>query len=305
MTLSIVSPVYNSVNTIYTLIDEIEKSVSVFIKDFEIILVDDGSIDESWNEIEKISAQNSFVKGIKLSRNFGQHYAISAGLEHVKGDWIVVMDCDLQDNPTEIPRLFKKAQEGYAIVTAQRINRKDNFFKRWSSKLFWKTLSYLTGTSIDHTVANFGIYRKDVIANLNLMKETIRFFPTMVLWVGFKSTSIKTEHSNRHDGKTTYSYYKMFRLAIDVILANSDKPIRIVIRIGFLISFFSFFLGIYYLFLRISNQIIMPGYTSLIISIWFLGGLTILILGILGLYLGKTFEGVKGRPNYIIEKKTN
>ena len=211
----------------------------------------------------------------------------------------------MQDSPDEIPMLLQKAREGFPIVTASRTDRKDTYFKKWSSRLFWKTLSYLTGTLLDHKVANFGIYHKEVIKAICMLKEPVPFFPTMVLWTGFKRSTIDVEHGKRHSGKTGYSFYRMFKLAIDIILANSDKPIRIVIRIGFTLSLISFLIGFYYLFLNLTNQIIIPGYTSIIISIWFLGGLTILILGILGLYLGKTFEGVKDRPKYLIEKKTN
>jgi dolichol-phosphate mannosyltransferase len=287
------------------LVQEIHTHILSITNNYEIILVDDGSKDNSWKEIENISSTDAKVKGIKLSRNFGQHYAIIAGLEQATGEWIAVMDCDLQDNPEEIPALYNKAQEGFAIVTASRTDRKDPFLKKCSSRLFWKTLSYLTGMSLNYKVANFGIYHKDVIKAITSLKESIPFFPTMVLWTGYKRTTIGVEHGFRHSGETGYSYYRMIKLAIDIILANSDKPIRIVIRVGFGISMISFLIGLYYFVLHLANKIIIPGFTSLIISIWFLGGLTILILGILGLYLGKTFEGVKGRPNYIIEKTTN
>jgi dolichol-phosphate mannosyltransferase len=304
MLISVVTPVYNSSTTINTLVRQIVETVAPLASPFEIIMVDDGSTDDSWDVIESLCI-HAPVRGIKLSRNYGQHHAIMAGLAEACGEWIVVMDCDLQDNPVEIARLYRKAMEGYAVVTACRIDRKDPFLKKLFSRMFWKTLSYLTGASIDHKIANFGIYRKDIIQAIIRMNEPVPFFPTMVLWAGFKKTTIDAAHGKRHSGKTGYSYSRMLRLAIDIILANSDKPIRIFIRIGFAISLISFFIGLRYLFLHLTHRIVVPGFTSIIISIWFLGGLTILILGILGLYLGKTFEGVKGRPNYIIEKKTS
>jgi glycosyltransferase involved in cell wall biosynthesis len=305
MNLSIVSPVYNARHHITEFVHEIERHVSKLTNEYEIILVDDFSRDNSWLLIETICNTNKKVRGIKLSRNFGQHYAITAGLDAAVGEKIVVMDCDFQDAPAEIPNLYSKSTEGYEIVLARRINRKDGFLKKLSSKLFWNTLGYLTGTNIDHTVANFGIYSKAVIQNVCSLRESIRFFPSMVLWVGFRKTSLDVQHQERHSGKSGYNFSRLFKLALDVMLAYSDKPIRIVIKIGFIISLFSLLVGVYYFFLNITNQIVVPGYTSIIISIWFLGGLIILILGIIGLYIGKIFEGVKNRPIYIVEKTIN
>ena len=215
------------------------------------------------------------------------------------------MDCDFQDAPSEIPNLYNKTKEGFDVVLARRINRKDGFVKKLFSKLFWKTLGWLTGTNIDHTVANFGIYNKKVIQAVCSLRESIRFFPSMILWVGFSKTTLDVKHQERQTGTSGYNFSRMFKLALDVMLAYSDKPIRLVIKMGFFISLFTLLIGLYYLYLNITHQILVPGYTSLIISIWFLSGLIILILGILGLYIGKTFEGVKNRPIYIIEKKLN
>ena len=145
--------------------------------------------------MKKFQKNDPNVKGIKLSRNFGQHYAISAGLDHISGDWIVVLDCDLQDRPEEIPNLYKKAQEGYHIVKGSRKQRIDSFSKKMQSKIFYLTLSYLTGTKHDSSVANFGIYKREVIDAIGQLRESIRYFPTMVKWVGFKSTTIEVEHS--------------------------------------------------------------------------------------------------------------
>lgn len=305
MYLSIVSPIYNAASHLKQFVAEIEKQISAIASEYEIILVDDFSPDNSWAVIQEICSANPNVKGVKLSRNFGQHYAITAGLDYTKGDKVVVMDCDFQDAPSEIPNLYKKSLEGYDIVLARRIERKDNFTKKLFSKLFWKTLGYLTGSHIDHTIANFGIYSRPVIDAVCSLRESIRFFPSMVLWVGFAKATLDVEHQERQTGKSGYNFSKMFKLALDVMLAYSDKPIRIVIKTGFIISFLSLLMGFFYFILNFTNQIAVPGYTSIMISIWFLGGLIILILGILGLYIGKTFEGVKERPIYIVEKELN
>jgi glycosyltransferase involved in cell wall biosynthesis len=305
MILSVVSTIYFSQDSIELLVQKIKYECDKLNIVYEIILVDDGSKDASWNKIEALSIINPSLIGIKLSRNFGQHYAISCGIEHAKGEWVIVMDGDLQDNPKEIQRLYDKTKEGYKIITANRINRKDTFFKKFTSMLFWKTLSYLTGNPLHHTISNFGIYHKSAIHAVINMRDNIRFFPTMINSVGFLKTTIDVEHQPRQEGKSTYSIDKMLRLALDVIIVNSEKPLKLVIKIGLLISFISILISVYYFYQFITNQIVVPGYTSIILSIWFLGGIIILILGILGLYISKTLDAVKNRPYYIIEKMTN
>src|SRR6266496_1671373 len=271
--LSIVSPVYKAEAIVHILVEQTVRSIETITSDYEIILVDDGSADNSWNEIIKECEANKKVKGIKLSRNFGQHYAITAGIEHATGEWVVVMDCDLQDRPEEIARMYEKTKEGYDIVLARRIERKDHFSKRFSSKAFYFVLSYLTGTSQDPRIANFGIYHRKVIASINKLKEPIRYFPTMVKWVGFKKTIINVEHGKRESGSTTYNWAKLFRLALDIILANSDKPIKLIFKTGFFIALFSLLFGIYILYNYFIHRITVAGYTSLLISIWFIGGM--------------------------------
>lgn len=302
--ITVVSPVYNSEKSILELIMRLNESLLLISKNFEIILVEDGGNDNSWELISKVCSQNNKVKGFKLSRNFGQHYAISCGLDQANGDYIVVMDCDLQDRPEEIVNLYNKITEGYDVVVGRRKNRKDKFTKKLFSKLFSLTLGYLIGAKVDHQVGNFGIYNKKVINSIRNLKESIRVFSLMIQWVGFKRTSIEVEHSERFEGTTTYNFNKLVKLALDIFLAYSDKPIRISIKIGFLISSITFFLGLYNLYLFLANKITVPGYTSIILSIWFLSGLMICIIGLIGLYVGKIFEGVKNRPFYIISETT-
>ncbi len=303
--ISIVSPVYRAENIVDKLVTEIIKSVSQITENFEIILVEDGSPDDSWAKIEENCQKDTRVKGIKLSRNFGQHYAITAGLDHAQGEWIVVMDCDLQDRPEEIPNLYKKAKEGFDVVLAQRHQRKDNFFKKLFSWAFYKVLSYLTGVKHDESVANFGIYHKKVIEAVKQMRESIRVFPIMVRWVGFKQTKLKVEHAEREEGKSSYNFKRLLNFALDIILAYSDKPIRLTIKTGLLISFLSFIFAIILLVQYFLGKITVAGYASLIISIWFFSGLIMMTLGVIGLYVGKIFEGVKNRPIYVIKDFLN
>ena len=227
--LSIVSPVYRAEKILPVLVQRITQAVSAITTDFEIVLVDDRSPDNSWAVIETLARDNPQIKAIRLSRNFGQHYAITAGLDHAKGEWIVVMDCDLQDRPEEIPVLYQKALEGFDIVLARRAVRKDKFAKRLFSKYFYKVLSYLSGSEQDASVANFGIYNRKVTDAIRQMRESIRYFPTMVQWVGFRAAKIEVQHDERFEGETSSNLRKLMRLASDIILAFSDIPLRILI----------------------------------------------------------------------------
>lgn len=304
MKLSIVSPVYRAELVLDELVERISNSIPSAFNSFEIILIDDFSPDNSWKKIMEIAKKNQNVTGFKLSRNFGQHYAITAGLNQVSGDYIVVLDCDLQDQPEEIEKLFNESQKGFDIVLARRYERKDTFFKKTVSKLFYKTLSYLTGTKQDATVANFGIYSKKVIDEVVKLQEKIKYFPTMVKWVGFSTSYVDVEHASRAEGKSNYNLKKLINLALDIILAYSDKPLRLIIKFGLTIAFISFLMVVYVVYSKITGHFNVSGYASLLSSIWFLSGCILTTLGIVGLYVGKTFEGVKNRPTYIIEKTT-
>ena len=301
--ISIVSPVYRAEKILPILVSEINLVMKRIGEDYEIILVDDRSPDNSWEVMKVLSSQNSKIKSIRLSRNFGQHSAIFAGLTKTKGDWVVVMDCDMQDQPKEIAKLYKKALEGYDIVLGQRENRKDKFLKKLSSKLFYKVFNYLSGGQFNNEIGNFGIYKKKVIDSILNINDYIKFFPLFINWVGFKSTSIPIEHSSREEGKSSYSISRLLKLAFNVIISFSDKPLRLFINFGLGISILSFILGIYYLYLAVTHRITQPGFSSLILSIWFLSGIIISCIGIVGVYLGKTFDQTKNRPTFIIDEE--
>jgi dolichol-phosphate mannosyltransferase len=303
--ISIVSPVYKAGTTVSTLVDQVKEEVGKITQNFEIILVEDGSPDNSWQGILAEAAKDKRIKGIKLSRNFGQHYAITAGLDFTKGEWVVVMDCDLQDSPAEIINLLEKAREGNKIVLAKREIRKDSFFKKFTSKLFYMTLTFLTGVKQDASVANFGIYHKDVVEAIRKMREPFRNFAAIVQWTGFSPIKIVVKHSERMEGKTTYNLRRRMRLALDTILAYSNKPLYYIVMLGLLVSLLSFVAAIIVFIKYLQGSIPVAGYTSLILSIWILGGLLMMFLGIVGLYIGKTFEGIKNRPIYIVTETQN
>jgi len=303
--ISIVVPVYGCSNSLETLYKRLNKSLSTVTDSFEIIMINDASPDDAWGTIKELSKQNSRVIGINFSRNFGQHYAITAGLERAKGDWIVVMDCDLQDQPEEIAKLYNKAQEGYDIVFGQRKNRQDSFLKKLGSKLFYKLLSYLTNTKQDSSIANFGIYSKSSIDAVLSMGDKLKCFPVMIRWVGFKSSTVTIKHASREEGKSSYSLSSLISLSIDIMLSFSDKPLKLAVKSGFIISTLSFIISLVILIKALVTDYIVPGWASTIMSLWFLGGLIIMVLGIVGIYVGKTFNQVKDRPSYLIQETTN
>lgn len=303
--LTIVSPVYRAETLVAKLVSELRSALKTIDAPYEIILVEDGSPDRSWDAICEIARLNPSVTGLKLSRNFGQHYAISAGLSRARGKWVVVMDCDLQDNPREIPKLLKKANEGYDVVLARRSERRDGIFKRMSSRVFYAIFGWLTGVKQDAAIANFGVYNQRVIAAINSMPETIRYFPTMVRWVGFRTATVDVEHAQRGEGETSYGFRKLVKLAVDICLAYSDKPLRIAVWTGFAVSSIGFVFAAYTALLAVRGQIAVLGYASLIISVWILAGLVMSIVGVVGLYVGKAFEGIKGRPAFIVAEETD
>ncbi|WP_396146689.1 glycosyltransferase family 2 protein [Flavobacterium sp.] len=302
---SIVSPVYRAEKIIDKLVSEIQKVMIEMKVSYEIVLVDDRSPDNSWQKMVALSKLHREVKSVRLSRNFGQHPAIMAGLSLAKGEWIVVMDCDLQDQPKEIIKLFQKTQEGYDIVLAQRGDRKDGFFKKLFSKLFSIIYSYLTETKFDNSIANFGIYNKKVIHQVNEMNDYIKSFPLFVNWVGFTSTSVKVEHAERESGKSSYTFSKLLSLAFNTIISFSNKPLKLFVKFGLLISFCSFAFGVYTIIRYFAGQILVLGYSSLMVSIWFLFGILITVIGVVGIYIGKIFDQSKGRASFIIDKKIN
>ena len=303
-TFSFVSPVYQAEGLLAELVGRLVAVGEGLGGDFEIVLVDDRSADGSWARIQGLAARDPRVRGLRLSRNFGQHRAITAGLEQCRGEWVVVLDCDLQDRPEEIPALYAQARRGYDLVLAQRTDRQDSWRKKLLSRLFYRTLSYLTETPQDPAVANFGIYHRKVIAAVLTMRESIRYFPTMVRWVGFRAATVDVAHAERVAGSSSYSWNRRTNLALDVMLAYSDKPLRLAVKLGLVISGLAFLMLPITLWRYLTGRIWEPGYTSLIMSIWFFSGMLLSGLGMVGLYVGKTFEQVKNRPIYLVDAET-
>jgi polyisoprenyl-phosphate glycosyltransferase len=303
--LSIVSPVYKADNLVDKLVERIIKAVSKLTENYEIILVEDCGPDDSWQKIQEICEKYPFVKGIKLSINCGQQHAIQAGLDESKGKYVITMDCDLQDRPEEIHKLYSKAKEGYEIVVASRQNRQDDVFKKFLSKIFYKILGYLTETEQDSSVANFVLYHRSVIDALARMHDNNRYYPMLHQLVGFNSTKVEVEHASREEGESSYSIKKRLNLALNTTLSFSDKPLRLIVKFGIFLSFISFCSAIILVILYFLRDVRVAGWASLAMLLSFFSGTTISVLGMVGLYVGRIFDSVKNRPNYIIHKTIN
>jgi polyisoprenyl-phosphate glycosyltransferase len=302
--ISIVSPVYRAQSCLDELHKRLVASLSSITPDFEIVLVDDGSPDGSWVEVERIAAADLRVIGVQLARNFGQHHAISAGLREARGRWIVVMDCDLQDRPEEIPRLYEKAREGFDCVLARRSKRMDGWRKRFGSWVFYKLFNYLTDLNYDGTVANFSIVRRRVVDEMLRLDEATRFYGGFLAIVGFTRAFVDVQHDPRFSGSSAYTFVKLLRLGSNVILAHSNKPLRLCVQAGMLLSGVSFLAAIGYLVWTLVFGAAVMGWPTLIISVYLSAGAIIFTLGVLGLYIDRIFAEVKRRPVYVVRKRT-
>ena len=303
--LSVVSPVYHGENMLEELVARISKAVAPLTSDYEIILVNDCSPDASWEEIKTLCARDAKVKGINLAHNFGQPYAITAGLSYAQGDYIAVIDCDLQNKPEDLPALFLKAMEGYDIVSARRVHRDDTFLKRMSSAVFHRVYDFLSGFSTDKAVAEFGVYSKRIVKVYCSIPEYSRSFVELIHTLGFRKTGIDVMHDHRLEGKSSYNLSRLLRLSFNAIISNSNRPLQLAVTLGFIMSLFSFLMAVYNIFAKFAGWNEVAGYTTTVFSIWFVGGLLLFMMGILGLYIGKIFDQVKGRPVFIIQDTLN
>lgn len=302
--ISIVVPVYGSDGTLAPLYERVATAMARIPASFELIFVDDRGPGKPWEIIKNIASKDPRVIGLRLSRNFGQHSAIAAGIDLSRGRWLVIMDCDLQDRPEEIPRLWTKAQEGHDVVTGRRVERQDGLFKRLSSKVFHKVFMYMTEQKSDATQSSFGIYSRKVVDVIKKMHEQPQVFPLLARWAGFESTPIDIEHGKRAEGKSSYNFSRSLSLAIDIIVFHSNKPLKMCIQFGFLMAFTAFCFGVWFFIRYFVFDSIPTGWTSVIVSLFFLSGVILLGMGILGIYIGRVFDQVKGRPAYVIKEQT-
>lgn len=304
--ISIIAPAYRCAECIPELCRRLKLALARINPNFEIILVNDSSPDRDWAVIQEEARADRRVKGINFSRNFGQHHAITAGIDHATGDWIVVMDCDLQDQPEEIEKLYRKAiDENNDIVFARRVERKDTLMKRLMSRSFNLLYNFLSNTRIDPTTGNFSISARRVMDNYRRLRESSRSHGLTLLWCGFKVGYADVDHAERFAGKTTYNLRRSVHLAIESISSQSNKPLRMSINFGFLMSGFSFLFALSIVFRKLMWNIPVSGWASMIVSLYFIGGLLMANMGVIGLYLGKVFDETKNRPIYIVRETLN
>jgi len=303
---SIVVPLYNEEENIPELYRRLtavmNRLTSEETGDYEIILVDDGSSDQTWALVQELREKDSRVKGISFSRNFGHHIAITAGLDHAKAQTIILMDGDLQDQPEEIPRLHQKLLEGYDLVYGIRRVKKDSPMKRLNSSLFWWFLNKFSGIHIPRNQSLLRIFDRKVLDVVNNMRERARFIHGMIAWTGFRTALLEIAHAPRERGVSKYNMVKLFRLAFNAITAFSIVPLRLATYLGILSSGLGFFYALYFLYKKIFLGIPVLGYASIIVAVLFVGGVQLLILGIIGEYLGRIYQEVQARPIYIIRE---
>jgi len=303
--ISVVAPAYRCASCLKELHRRLCATLEQLTPHFEIILVNDASPENDWQVICELAALDPRVKGINLSRNFGQHYAIAAGIDHARGDWVVVMDADLQDQPEEILRLHVRAQEGYDVVFATRGNRQDPFLKKLYSRLFTRVINALSSVHVVEGLSNFSIFSRQVADHFRALRERARSFGLLMLWLGFRVSYVEVVHGARYAGTTSYTFLKALRFALDSLVSQSDQPLRISIKLGFLTSALSAsyacWLAIRYYLLGVA----VAGWTSVMVSLFFLTGVILADLGIIGLYLGKVFDEAKRRPLYVVREQCN
>ena len=288
------------------LVRQIEETVSKLTSDYEIILVEDHSPDNSREIITEICRKNKRVKGVFLSRNFGQQYALNAGFDLSTGDYVVTLDCDLQNPPAQIKDLYEKIQEGYDIVFASRQNRPDNFFMTQGSHLFNKLMGFLTDTKQDESLAEFAIYRRKVIDAMAQMGDYRRYYPLMNQWVGFKTAKVFVNHDERTDGKeSSYSMRKRIELAVTTAVSFSTKSLRLIVYFGVIITLLAIIAALGLVIKTIVRDTPVSGWVTLFVSMWFIAGIMISVMGIIAVYIGSIFDEVKHRPSYIIDEKLN
>jgi dolichol-phosphate mannosyltransferase len=303
--LSVVSPCYGAPELVAPLVDRLVAALAPVTPDFEILLVNDACPRGSWAEIEKACAREPRVIGLNLSRNFGQHYAITAGLDHARGEWTVVMDCDLQDQPEEIPKLLARAREGFEVVFARRAERQDSLLKTLPGDVFGWLMTWLTGVKGDRAIANFSLIARPVVQAFRQFRERDRAYAMIVHQLGFRRAYVDVAHAARPSGRSAYTLRKLVDFAIQNIVAASTRPLRLSIRLGLTIAAASVAFAVFLVARYFLHGIGVPGWTSLAVLISFFFGLLFMQLGVIGLYLGKTFDEVKRRPLYLVAHTLN
>jgi len=295
-----VAPVLNEALNIEELVSRLTAALSAITQDHAILIVDDGSADNTWAELKRMTARDPRVGGLRFSRNFGQHAAITAGIGAADADWVVVLDGDLQDRPEVIPDLYAKAQEGYDCVFVERQERPESKLYLLGQQLFYGILRGLTRGNYDGRHGNFSIISRDVAQSYNKLGENSRFYGGLIDWLGYDRASIEAKHGERHAGTTSYSFRKRLRFAKHIVLSFSTQPLDLTLALGVIVTVVAFGFGIAVLIRAMFFGYAVQGWASLMVSTFFMGGMQMTLVGMVGLYVGRIYEEVKKRPPYII-----
>lgn len=301
--LSVVVPIYNEGETVPELHSRLKKSAESITPHYELIFVNDGSKDHSLVQLIRLASEFENTYYINLSRNFGHQIAVSAGLDFCSGDAVVIIDGDLQDPPELIPELYRKHREGFEVVYAKRAERKgEGVMKKLTAHLFYRVLKKITSVPIPLDTGDFRLIDKKVVHYLRMMPEQNKFLRGQIAWMGFNQTHVLFSRDQRKHGKSGYSWKKMFQFAMDGITSFSDKPLKFVTRLGFLMSFIAFVVFVYSIYAHYVLQQTITGWTSLITSSMLIGGVQLISVGIIGEYISRINKNVINRPLYIVDK---
>ena len=307
MRVSTVIPVFNEEGNLASIHQRLSAVMAgLYLEDYQLLFVNDGSNDNSLAIIKGLTAADSHVSYIDLSRNFGHQVAVTAGLDNASGDYVVIIDCDLQDPPELIPEMLQKMAEGNDVVYAQRSSREgESAAKRWTASIFYRIMTRITAVQIPVDTGDFRIVSRRVVEVLRQMPEREKFLRGQIAWMGFNQASVPYVRAARQSGDTGYTYRKMIGFALDGITSFSNFPLKVATISGFIVSFISFVLMIYALWSRFVWKVYEPGWTSLILSVLFIGGIQLIAVGIIGEYIGRISTNVKQRPLYLIREESH
>jgi polyisoprenyl-phosphate glycosyltransferase len=300
---SIVVPIYNEEQTIPELYDRLKKAALQISENYEIIFVNDGSRDQSLQALMAVAARDHRVRYIAFSRNFGHQIAVTAGLDHAHGAAVAIIDGDLQDPPEIIPELYSKHKEGFEVVYARRNKREgESYFKKITAKWFYRIIKKLTNFDIPVDVGDFRLVDRKIVDLLKRMPEQNKFLRGQIAWLGFRQTYVMFNRDKRKYGTTGYPFSKMLRFALDGITSFSDQPLQFVTRAGVIVSGLSLVIILYAVYSHFFLQRTITGWTSLIISSMFIGGIQLLSIGVIGEYISRINKNVINRPLYVIDR---
>ncbi|OGK51919.1 glycosyl transferase [Candidatus Roizmanbacteria bacterium RIFCSPLOWO2_01_FULL_42_14] len=300
MKISIILPVYNEEENIQPIYERVTAVLQKLTKAYEIIFVNDGSRDRTAELLITLQKKDTYVRVLTFTRNFGHQAAVTAGLDHCTGDYVAILDADLQDPPEVLPEFLKKLEDGYDVVYAIRTSRKENFFKRVAYSGFYRLLKAVSNIDIPLDSGDFCVMTRRVVLTMRKLPERNRFVRGIRSWVGFKQTGLAYERAERHAGNSKYTFRKLLQLATDGILSFSYIPLRLM-TFGGLFAFFMSIIGVFVaLYLRLFTHTFVPGFATTVVLLMFSGGLIMLGLGIIGEYIARIYDEVKQRPPYVL-----